>query len=1222
MRDVLGKLIRKLGDDDSDNDSIEIESDDEEEPDLFDLIKQGATVEVVQWALQKDKFTLLNTKDDYGRLPMYYAAALGRVDIMTVFRRNGCDIDPKDADERTPLFGACLNGETEAAQFLIDCGAEVNRRDIKLRTCLHEAVCRNHIDTALCLIYNGADVMAQEVTYGLTALHMCAEKKFPDMAEQLIIQGANLMSAGDEVFSKTPLHIACSMGHTAVARVLCERGADLGALCGFFDKTPLHCAVEMNHIETASLLIDYGADLTKTGVCGVYGGTPLHLAAETGKLEMARLLLKRGAPSDTYGKFTCKGTPLHVAAEFGQVEICKLFIEEFNVNVNIPDEHHNVPLHSACLTGQLETALYLIRMNADLKARNTSGHYPLKYMEDKVKKEELRMAGAAAEKERQRLAEIEAERLRQLELAEEKRKEEREERRRRKEMEQQRLLDIENKFRLAMQPVVDVNGDLSAITDVALKFPNENINIWVFPEEKCTALIRASFRGFEHIVVALLMWPNINVDAQDIKGNTALHYAAMRNWKPIVEHLLVCGAKTCIPNAEGKVAANVAKSEACQEIIRNPSLLSHMTRNWSQLNTEATAAMSKIFVGVSTYVEMSRNTTSVLVSQPHVHASTVVKKYKELTTTGFGIVDEDQYSDDSSDDDDDENDEATSQQLQVKGKKKKNLKIPQISGYDSKSNKIPSSPSFNSSLKPFSTVAQGIGHEGERWNQKIESSTRHGRGTFIEGEEGIDADTENFTRGYFGPVPAAFGGCREELFPNLTQDGVSPPMTKSQYKEWQLAEIKRQSSVLVGSNESNEATRRLLLSRLSMTSQAAHPPTSFDTTHQFCVIKDFLWLIGYPYKPSSPPSAVNDIVSHNTSTLPLKNFVPQDKRYCLYKIAKVMDLAHLYFSKCMVGKEQDLSSAVMTNKHRNDEGSHRHDDENIKGQEMDLLSIICTDFVKCVTDLFEPGVTGVGEHGETIGGWPKNDEGKDSQTLSQKITVMGRLNLFSEDAQQTLKKIMDLTTVERQPDLRVCPWRYRRVAIDGIYEISSLLMKRAEASFPVDSIRAHLWSHNGRKALDRIIQSRRGNQLLCEDPVTLGAMPPQSLGSSFNDGNSSLATVRELGGGNDGRGHREKSTTTKPRPAAVTPLSLFLMDMQLEEYAAQFAIAGFKTVDDFAGLTLEDCKEYFPFLKPGDLRRLSKQSFTISSEICESYENRASVGELKPPPLPLPPKLN
>ena len=204
-----------------------------------------------------------------------------------------------------------------------------------------------------------------------------------------------------------------------------------------------------------------------------------------------------------------------------------------------------------------------------------------------------------------------------------------------------------------------------------------------------------------------------------------------------------------------------------------------------------------------------------------------------------------------------------------------------------------------------------------------------------------------------------------------------------------------------------------------------------------------------------------------------------------------------------------------------------------------------------------------------------------------------------------------MTTDERQIDLRVCPWRYRRVAIDGMYEVSALLMKRAEASFPADSIRAHLWAHNGRKAIDRLIHAKKGNQGGggIEGEVKIGFLPPM--------GNTAVAVERE----SVSFSFKMHTTKTAKQRLTVSPLSLFLMDLQLEEYAAQFANAGFKTVDDFAGLSLDDCKEYFPFLKPGDLRRLSKQSVQISSDLCDSYENRALVGEMKPPPLPLPPSL-
>lgn len=58
----------------------------------------------------------------------------------------------------------------------------------------------------------------------------------------------------------TPLHVASRYGHEAVAKLLLERGAALGAV-GHVLWTPLHVASYCGHDAVARLLIERGATM-------------------------------------------------------------------------------------------------------------------------------------------------------------------------------------------------------------------------------------------------------------------------------------------------------------------------------------------------------------------------------------------------------------------------------------------------------------------------------------------------------------------------------------------------------------------------------------------------------------------------------------------------------------------------------------------------------------------------------------------------------------------------------------------------------------------------------------------------------------------------------------------------------------------------------------------------------------------------------------------------
>ena len=67
-----------------------------------------------------------------------------------------------------------------------------------------------------------------------------------------------------------------------------------------------------------------------------------------------------------------------------------------------------------------------------------------------------------------------------------------------------------------------------------------------------------------------------------------------------------------------------------------------------------------------------------------------------------------------------------------------------------------------------------------------------------------------------------------------------------------------------------------------------------------------------------------------------------------------------------------------------------------------------------------------------------------------------------------------------------------------------------------------------------------------------------------------------------------------------TPLELWLIDLNLEEYTEHFLSKGFKIIQDFQGLSAEQCKEYFT-LKLGDHLRLMKNIPRISDELIVDY---------------------
>ena len=94
----------------------------------------------------------------------------------------------------------------------------------------------------------------------------------------------------------TPLTSAALEGHTEIARLLVEAGAELNPPCG--PQTickSLHHAAEKGNAELTRLLLEAGADPDSRGP---YGDVPFLYAMAANQLETARILLEHGFDPD------------------------------------------------------------------------------------------------------------------------------------------------------------------------------------------------------------------------------------------------------------------------------------------------------------------------------------------------------------------------------------------------------------------------------------------------------------------------------------------------------------------------------------------------------------------------------------------------------------------------------------------------------------------------------------------------------------------------------------------------------------------------------------------------------------------------------------------------------------------------------------------------------------------------------------------------------------
>ena len=173
----------------------------------------------------------------------------------------------------------------------------------------------------------------------------------------------------------TMLHWASRGGHSTMAQLLIERGADVHTL----DKkswTPLRYALDKRHEEVARVLLEHGA---KTGAQGMDGWVPLCWALRHGDVEIALFLLKHGADANTRDRNN--STPLHLALEGGHVEVARLLLECGAV-AGAQDDNQSSVVHLASKGGHLEAIQLLLERSADVNVEDKDEWTPLRYALD------------------------------------------------------------------------------------------------------------------------------------------------------------------------------------------------------------------------------------------------------------------------------------------------------------------------------------------------------------------------------------------------------------------------------------------------------------------------------------------------------------------------------------------------------------------------------------------------------------------------------------------------------------------------------------------------------------------------------------------------------------------------------------------------------------------------------------------------------------------------
>jgi ankyrin repeat protein len=270
---------------------------------LIDAIKK-ADVKAVN-ALVKQNINV-NAKTPDGTTALHWAVNEDNLEIAKALIAAGANVRAANDYGMAPLTLACINGSAGMVDVLLKAGADPNTVFSEGETALMTAARTGNVDVVKLLLNAGANPNAKEPNRGQTAIMWAAVDGHAAAIKAMIDHEADFRATSKGGYDA--MMYAVREGRTDVVKLLLDAGANVNA------KTPdgsalLNLAIFNANYETAATLIEHGADVNavdrqqgppivnlmkvrRPGLCQ----NPCPKGTGTlSSLELAKMLLDRGA---------------------------------------------------------------------------------------------------------------------------------------------------------------------------------------------------------------------------------------------------------------------------------------------------------------------------------------------------------------------------------------------------------------------------------------------------------------------------------------------------------------------------------------------------------------------------------------------------------------------------------------------------------------------------------------------------------------------------------------------------------------------------------------------------------------------------------------------------------------------------------------------------------------------------------------------------------------
>ncbi|CAK4264589.1 unnamed protein product [Aphanomyces euteiches] len=344
--------------------------------DLFKAAMTGDVVSAEQ--LLEQSVRLLGR--EFASKKLYHAVARSDIAMIELFMKYRFDVNARDKVSRVNFnFGLFFKWTRlmVKTQDFMQPPADSMFVTVFV-TPLQVAVQNGHIEAVRTLLKHNADV---DKLPRASFYHQSAVKPpifFADHVQQRNVltfrtTQANLLEEYGSDVALTPLHTAAAADDHKRVESLVRSGLDpdvLGELvAGFYQRTPLHWAAISGSANSARHLLAHGANPMAVDR---FGRTPLHWAARNNHVQVVQLLLEYKADANAMDSDGYPVLCVAAQAEGVSVEVIGLLVSA-GADLAFKDRDGNTPLHIALINENRQTAVSLLRNNADIMATNLAG---------------------------------------------------------------------------------------------------------------------------------------------------------------------------------------------------------------------------------------------------------------------------------------------------------------------------------------------------------------------------------------------------------------------------------------------------------------------------------------------------------------------------------------------------------------------------------------------------------------------------------------------------------------------------------------------------------------------------------------------------------------------------------------------------------------------------------------------------------------------------------